>query len=80
MGDHVHGGHGQAGAVGEHADIAVELDEFKPGLGAAALQRGELFGGACAGEIALAKQRGIIERELAIERDDAAVLQAAPAD
>ena len=24
--DHVHGGHGEPGAVGEHADVAVELD------------------------------------------------------
>ncbi len=75
MGDHVHGRHGQAGTVGEHADIAVKLDEFQPGRGAAALQRGELFRRAFAGEVALPKDRGIVERELAIQRDDAAVFQ-----
>src|SRR5208282_6654862 len=75
MGDYVHRGHGQAGAVGEHADIAAKLDEFQPGLGAASLKRGEGLARAGAGEIALPEERGVIEHELAVERDDAPVLE-----
>ena len=74
MADHVHGGHGEAGAVGEHADIAVELDELEAGLGAALLQRGHRRPAAAAPAMSgLAVDRGIVEHEFAVERDHAAV-------
>ena len=42
---------------------------------AAPFQNGKLLGCTESGEIALAKQRTVVERELAIERDDTPVAQ-----
>ena len=44
MADHVHGRHGQPGAVRQHADIAVELDQLEAGLGAALFELGHRAG------------------------------------
>ena len=73
MAHHVHGRHGQPGAVGEHADVAFEVDVLEfcglgPGLEASQLVRRAR---GCGG--GLADDGGVVHHELAIERDDAAV-------
>ena len=73
MTDHVHGGHGQPGAVRQHADIAVELDQLEARLGAALLQRRHRAGGTALGKFGLSVHRRIVEHEFTVERDDVAI-------
>ena len=56
----------------QHADIAVELDQLEAGFGAALFQLGHGAGGAGLGEVGLAIERAVVERELAVERHHAA--------
>ncbi len=55
MADDVHGRHRQPGAVGQHADIAVELDELEPVGGALPLQIGHRLVRRRAGQLAWRK-------------------------
>ena len=73
MADHIHGGHGEAGAVGQNADISVELDELEPVLEPLSLQFGHRLRSRRSGEFALAEGRGVVEGQLAVERHDTAI-------
>ena len=73
MAHRVDGGHGQPGAVGEHADRAVELDETQAQRAALGFEAGQAFRCAAFGELGAARQRGIVEDELAVERHQPAV-------
>src|SRR5262249_18788439 len=75
MTDHIHGSHGQPGAVGEHADIAIELDQLEAIVGTTLLQRGHDPRGATFGDLRLPVQRSSVEHQLAVERMRAAVGQ-----
>jgi hypothetical protein len=73
MRNHIHGRHGQPGAVGENADVAVELDVAQAFAGALPLPLAQRFRGGGGGKLRLANGRRIIETELAVERHDPAV-------
>ena len=67
--DDVHGGHGEPGTVGEHADVAVEFDVPQPEGLPPRLQHCERLWAPSAGELLTALDPGIVEHELAVERD-----------
>ena len=74
LGDDVEGGHAEAGAVAEDADVAVELH-----VGEALLLRHALLGVLDeallqVGEVLMPEERGVVDRHLGVERDHVAVL------
>ena len=72
--DHVHGSHGEAGAVDDAADIAVETDIVEIVLGGLRLARILLRGIMHVGDAVPAEQRVVVERHLGVERKHAVVL------
>ena len=82
MADHVHRGHRQAGAVGEHPDVAVELDELQTAVGKArALEfRHARLRRRRRREVALAEGGGIVEVSLQSSATTTAVAEHARAD
>src|SRR5262249_17088963 len=64
----VHGRHGEAGAVRQHADIAVELDELQTVFRTTLFQRGHRSGGPEPDDVPLPIGGGIVEHEFALER------------
>ena len=72
--DHVHGGHGEAGAVDDAADLAVEPDIVEIVLGGLRLARILLRGIVHVGDVVAAEQRVVVERHLGVEREHAVVL------
>ena len=76
VGHDVQGGHDQAGAVADDADLAVELDVVEVLLLGLLLQR---VGGLDVDEVGvagLAEVRVVVQRDLAVQRDHAAVTDA----
>ena len=72
--DDVHGGHGEAGAVDQAADLAVELDVVQLVLGGLDLGR-VLLGDVAQGDDVLVAEEGVVvEVHLAVEADELAVL------
>ncbi len=67
--DHVHGGHGQTGAVAEDADVAVHLDQIQTVHLGAALALGHVAEMLLlpAVELLLAAQGIVVDRDLAVE-------------
>src|SRR5690625_3627996 len=74
VGDHVQRGHDQARAVADDADLALELDVVQALGGSTQLQCVEvgLIGEGHTFEVA--KERVVVQDDLAVERDDPAVL------
>src|SRR5579884_1507800 len=73
VGDHVEGGHDQAGAVADDADLAVELDVVEVlllGLGLQRVGRGLVLE---LGVVRLAEPSVGVEADLAVQRGDLAV-------
>ena len=74
MADDVHRGHRKPGAIGENADIAVELDEFEAGAEAVALQaRSSSLRPPKAASSLWRKAAASSMRQFAVERNDAAI-------
>ena len=71
--DHVHRGHGQAGAVHDAADLAVERHVVDPVLRRLRLARILLGVVAQLAHVGPAEQRVVVERHLAVERQQLAV-------
>ena len=67
--DHVHGRHGEPGAVDDAADIAVETDIGKAAVAGEGLARVLLRLVAQFGDFRPAEQRVLVERHLGVERD-----------
>src|SRR5690606_4113160 len=67
--DDVHGGHGQAGAVDEAGDVAVEADVVEAELTGGHLARILLGRVAHGDDVLLAVQRVVVEVELGVEGD-----------
>ena len=68
--DHVERGHGEAGAVDDAADVAVEADVGKAAVGSVGLARVFLALVAQLGDVRAAEQRVLVERHLGVERDE----------
>ncbi len=66
--DHVHGGHGQAGAVHHAADVAVERDVGEVVLLGLGLLGILLVGVAQRGHVLVAEERVVVEVHLGVER------------
>ena len=74
--DEVHRGHRQARAVDHAADRAVELDEGQAGLARLPVGGILLVGVAQRSSSGMTRERGVVERHLGVEADEA--LDAAP--
>ena len=73
LGDDVERGHHEPGAVAEDADVAVELDVGEPALARHPLLRVLALGRAQPRVVGVAEQRGVVERDLRVERHHLAV-------
>src|SRR5690606_7475723 len=71
--DGVHGGHGQAGAVDQAADVAVELDVGQIELAGLDFSRVLFVEVAVGDDLGMTEQRVGIEVELGVQRDDVAL-------
>src|SRR5690606_11443096 len=71
--DGVHGGHRQARAIDEAADVAIELDVGEVELRRLDLGRVFLVDVAHRDDVGMAVERVVIEIELGIERNDGAI-------
>lgn len=71
--DNVHGGHGKTGTVDEAADITIELDEVKVGLGSADLIRVLLAGVAPLKHLLLSEIGIVVETELGVHAENLVV-------
>jgi hypothetical protein len=71
--DHVHRRHGEPGAVGHDAHLAVQLDILDAQVLAARLQPAQAFRASGRGQLFAPLHRRIVQHQLAIERHDPAV-------
>ena len=71
--DGVHGRHGEPGAVHQAADVAVELDVVQVELRRLDLRRVLLVQVAHRDDLGMAEERVVVEVQLRVERDHAAV-------
>ena len=71
--DDVHGGHGEAGAVDEACDVAVEADVVQAELAGGDFARVFLRGVTHGDDVLLAVEGVVVEIELGVEGDDLAV-------
>ena len=64
----IHGGHGETGAVGEHTDVPVELDELEAESSGGSLQMGQRLRCGPTREPGLAGGGCTVDDELAVQR------------
>ncbi len=65
----------RSGAVRQHADVAVKLNQLETGFRSALFQRRHGPGRATFGEFGLAVNRRVVEHKLAVERDHTTIAQ-----
>jgi hypothetical protein len=73
VGDDIHGGHGEAGAIGEHADCAVQGNVTQAEIAATLFQCGQPFCRSQPLQLRLPLNTRIVQHELAIQRDQSSI-------